>query len=108
MDVSLEPGRLILQLSRDVFTNAFHLATTTGALPFAFLEVVVVDDLWQFVPIDLSFRTAMARNCDFVARRNRIVRLAGRWRVQLEQMTLAFSFTESLPPPTIAPTPVPR
>ena len=58
MDVSHQLGRLVLQLACNVLTDAFHRAMTTTARSFLFEEVVVVYDLWQLVPIDLSFATA--------------------------------------------------
>ena len=79
MDVSLQLGRLVFQLPRDVLTDAFQRATTTRAVPLVFRDVVLMDNLWQFVPVDLSFwtTTPMAGNFNFVGYKDRIFLVAG-------------------------------
>ena len=66
VDVSFQPGRLKLEFSRDILTNAVHRLATARAHLFFIIQIMVVDDLSQFLPIDLTLlATTMALDFGF-------------------------------------------
>lgn len=58
MDMSFQLGRLVLQFPRDVLADAVHGAATTRARLFLVVQVVIVDDFPELIPIDLAFPAA--------------------------------------------------
>ena len=110
VDVSLKLGRLIFQFSGDVLANPVHLATTARALLFFRLQVVIMANLPELVPVNLPLlAAAMAFDFGFgFLLRRGLFCVGGHRDVQLEQMALPLAFGETLTPPAKRPTLEPR
>ena len=110
VNVSFELGRLVLQFPRDVLADALHRPPTARARLVFLLEVVVVANLRQLVPVDLALLAA-AMGFHFVAGfwiwRGGHWRLAQERRVQLEQVSLSCTCGETLSSSAKSPASVP-
>ena len=110
MNVSFQLRRLVFQFARDIFTNAVHGAATTRTGLFFGVQVVLVANLTQLVPIDFPFLRRRWRwdfNFGFFARGRGVFRRVCCRRGQVEQMALPCPFGESLSSSTKCPTLVP-
>ena len=99
MDVSFQDRRLQFEFVCDVLADLLHRAATTRAHFLFIVQVVIVDDFPEFIPIDLAFPpTAMALDICFalLVRCGGLFQVVGHREVQLDQMALPLAFGEPL------------